>query len=316
MNKITCKELKEIANKNNVNSVEFVKYSSSKHSLHTDNIDWLDWDLEKMSDEKVVYYHDYHIMNAEEYNRTLYANCCEYADDDYMPVMVVVVEPATYRIVFDTDTDSMSDSVIFDSLDDAISGIKNSSYYDDYIGGTATVVCEQDEEKVSLYEEEVGGIEYFENKADNNYDKINDEYNRVAFVGFETFEEAEEVAEKYGLEICEFTKDDGDRVWRNRGHVYNPYDMKKKFANYIIFTTDDEEDFYENEIKEQLGDFDSLEDLKKFIEYKEGILEKIRLAGDDELVIVNGASGDYYDTVSRYTMSYYYDTHSYAIGVC
>lgn len=155
MNTIKGKELKKIAEENKVNSVEFVKFSSSRHSLHTDFIDWLDWDLEKMSDEEVVYYHNYYIMNAEEYNSTLYANCGEYAsdEDDNMPVMVVVAEPATYRIVFDTDTDSMSDSVFYDSLEDAIRGIKHSSYYDDFIGGTARVICEQDEENTTLYEE-------------------------------------------------------------------------------------------------------------------------------------------------------------------
>lgn len=146
--------------------------------------------------------------------------------------------------------------------------------------------------------------------------KINVEYNRVAFFGFGSYEEAKEVAEKYGLEICEFHKKDGDRVWRNRGHVYEAYDMKVQFANYIIFTTDDEEDFYEEEVKPFLEDFDSLEDLKKIIAYKEDILEKIQIAGDDELVLMNGNSGDYYDTVPRYVMSYYYDTHHYAIGVC
>lgn len=157
MEKTTVKELKKIAEENKVNSVEFVKFSSSRHSLHTDNIDWLDWDLEKMSDEEVVYYHNYYIMNAEEYNSTLYANCGEYAsdEDDNMPVMVVVAEPATYRIVFDSDTDSMMDSRIFDSVADAVGEIKRSSYYDDFLGGTARVICEQDDDGTTLHEEEV-----------------------------------------------------------------------------------------------------------------------------------------------------------------
>lgn len=113
MGKYTINELEEIAKKHNIKSVEIVKYKNNRRILHTDFIKSLDYidilrenylidsikRIEKEYKKTLLNKDneinvDYEIMDAEEYNNTLYANCGEYAEegDDFLPTMIIILE--------------------------------------------------------------------------------------------------------------------------------------------------------------------------------------------------------------------------------
>lgn len=138
-----------------------------------------------------------------------------------------------------------------------------------------------------------------------------------ALIGLKNFEQAQEIANKHPeVRITTFHKRDGCQLWeRNSNNTYEPLQNSASDfgADCNQFTSEDAEDFFENEVKQFLEDFENFEDLNKFLKESEEVLDKIQLCGDNELVITY--QGRYYDTIEKESMSFYHDTHHYAIGI-
>ena len=137
-----------------------------------------------------------------------------------------------------------------------------------------------------------------------------------AIIGFDTFEQAEELAKENGLSIEFFQQHDGWDLWYRTGSTaYEPFRRSAEdFGDdYSEFSKDDLEDFYENEVQPMVSEFESFDDLRSFLDQNEKIKDEIEDAEDDEIVIT--CCGEYYDTIKERTMSYNYDSHRYAIGL-
>ena len=137
-----------------------------------------------------------------------------------------------------------------------------------------------------------------------------------AIIGFDTFEQAEKLAKENGLSIEIFQQHDGWNLWYRTGcTAYDPFTRSAEdFGDdYSEFSKEDLEDFYENEVQPMVSDFESFDALRSFLDQKEKIKNEIEDAEDDEIVITY--CGEYYDTIKERTMSYNYDSHSYAIGL-
>lgn len=48
---------------------------------------------------------------------------------------------------------------------------------------------------------------------------------KKAIIGFDTFEEAQELADRYGLTVREFTKRDGWQLWVRGGRMWEEYSL-------------------------------------------------------------------------------------------
>ena len=139
---------------------------------------------------------------------------------------------------------------------------------------------------------------------------------KKALIGFDTYEQAEKVAEKYGLSIEYFTKRDGWQLYYRTGnHAYSAIEVSAEDYgdNYRSFTSSDYDDFYENEVKDIICNLDSFDEVDRLLETKKKIYEAIEDLDDDEMVITR--DGEYYETIKRVTMSHYYDTKTTVIGV-
>jgi len=140
---------------------------------------------------------------------------------------------------------------------------------------------------------------------------------KKALIGLKNFEQVEEIANKYPeVRITTFHKRDGWQLWERDNNT--TYEALQNSASdfgddYTQFTSEDAEDYFENEVKPFLEDFENFEDLNKFLKEREEVLDKIQLLDDNELVITY--QGRYYDTIEKKSMSFYHDTHHYAIGV-
>lgn len=142
------------------------------------------------------------------------------------------------------------------------------------------------------------------------------EWLQKAIIGFDTFDQAEELAKENGLSIEVFQQHDGWDLWYRTGcTAYEPFRRSAEdFGDdYSEFSKDDLEDFYENEVQPMVSEFESFDDLRSFLDQNEKIKDEIEDAEDDEIVITR--SGEYCDTIKERTMSYNYDSHSYAIGL-
>ena len=138
-----------------------------------------------------------------------------------------------------------------------------------------------------------------------------------AIIGFKTFDQATELANKYNLSIEVFHKRDGWYLWHRTGNrAYSIFERDpEKFGEGCSFYTDRDE-FFHNEIIpilqgiEDSYDYDSFEDL--YLETKT-ICEGLDMLKDDEVYVCQ--DGIITGTIKLHTMQYEYDTHHYAIGL-
>lgn len=141
---------------------------------------------------------------------------------------------------------------------------------------------------------------------------------QYAIIGFESFEQAQKIADEFDLNIEHFESRDGWRFWFRTGN--NAYEEFKNSSedygdNYSEFDGGElsPESFYESEIKPRLEDFNSIDDLKNFLNEQEKIIQAIGDASVSEVVITN--QGRYYDTIPKRSMDFSHDTRRYAIGL-
>ena len=140
---------------------------------------------------------------------------------------------------------------------------------------------------------------------------------KYAIIGFETFDEAQELADRYGLTVQEFTKRDGWQLWVRGGRMWEEYDyekvMSEGYPNEVVRTYrhTDANDVI-SDLREQLQ-YASIRDMKIMIENAEQILDELENCQLDEFIVT--CTGEYDGTYRRNVMSYSYDSSRYAIGI-
>ena len=140
---------------------------------------------------------------------------------------------------------------------------------------------------------------------------------RGAIIGFNTFAEAEAIAQEHGLCITTFFKRDGWHFYqRDGGTTYEPLkissydygDDYKHFTNEIP-----QEDFIEEELLPNLA-ATTFGDIITITNRYEELFDKIVEAEDDELVIAT-TFGEYVETIKKELMSWSHDSKTWVIGV-
>ena len=137
-----------------------------------------------------------------------------------------------------------------------------------------------------------------------------------AVIGFDSFEQAEELAEKNNLSVEIFTKRNGNDFWFRTGNkAYEAFERES--ADYgedcTTYTKEDVEKYYANEIEGMLSDFEDLDELSAFVDSHKAIYAALKNLKDGELLVV--CNGEVCDTVQQTTMSYSNDSRMYAIGL-
>ncbi len=139
---------------------------------------------------------------------------------------------------------------------------------------------------------------------------------RNAIIGFDNFDEAKTLATKYGLRITTFFKKDGWQLWNRTGNItYRPMHITSSDYgdDYTHYSCSDAILFYENEVQPFLENFDNLDDLTKFIQEKQELLDEIKSIDDCQIIIA--CCGRCYDIIDRELMEWSYNTKNYVIGV-
>ena len=137
-----------------------------------------------------------------------------------------------------------------------------------------------------------------------------------ALVGFDTFEDAQNVAEQYGMMITTFTKRDGQQLYfRNGNQTYEPLRITAKDYgdDYKAYTSKDAKSYFEEEVKPHLCEYQNIRDLQDFIDEQCTIIDELEFIDDDELLIVH--NNRYHETINREMMDWYHDTKYISIGV-
>lgn len=142
-----------------------------------------------------------------------------------------------------------------------------------------------------------------------------------AIIGFDSFEQAQQIAEKENLSIEFFKKKDGWQLWyRTNNIAHEPMTNKAEDYgdDYAEIGKVNESDFVENEVLPYLEDLDRTDDcnfdfLQTLIAEKKKVFEEIQQMEADEIVITR--QGQYYDTIKKQSMYWSHDTNHIAIGL-
>lgn len=146
------------------------------------------------------------------------------------------------------------------------------------------------------------GLELIETTSDRNGYPCDLKY---AVIGFDTFDEAQELADRYGLTVRDFRKRGGWQLWVRGERMWEEYDYEQVMSegyvneNVKTYRHNDAENVM-SDLREQLQ-YASLCDMKILIENVEEVLEKLDDCQPDEFVVT--CCGEYDATYLRKTMS-------------
>lgn len=145
-------------------------------------------------------------------------------------------------------------------------------------------------------------------------------------IGFETFEQAEKIAEKYRGKVVEFTRDDGWNFYYSNGTIWKEYDIAEIEKVFDYFEDVFEKAWSLEQIKDEL-DFlkegayaqfvDGYIDKEEYdgrIERIDKVLSDVVSFPDDKVAFLNRDTLEI-EYEDRYTMHYWYDVTHYEIGV-
>lgn len=137
-----------------------------------------------------------------------------------------------------------------------------------------------------------------------------------AIIGFSTYEEAESLANEYGLRVTTFEKRDGWQLWvRNNGITYGALEITSDDYgdDYYNYYASDKDSFYREEVEPRLENYDDEEERESFLEDMREIYKAIEAIDETQVVITR--DGRYYETIDIKSMSWSHDTKNYEIGV-
>jgi hypothetical protein len=143
---------------------------------------------------------------------------------------------------------------------------------------------------------------------------------KPAIIGFDSFEDAQELAKEHGLIITTLFKKDGWDLWvRNNETTYEPLkassnDFGDNYREYSSIHYDNIEDFYNQEcsyIKDEIANL-SFQELKDNINRLENLYFEIKFLSEDEVLISDGFNHYVYP---KELMNYSYDTKNFIIGL-
>lgn len=111
-----------------------------------------------------------------------------------------------------------------------------------------------------------------------------------ALIGFVNFEQIQEVADKYGLVIREIFRKDGHQLYtRTTGACCEPFSITADDYgdNYRQYTREDYDNFFEDEVKPRLEDFNDFHSLEEFIDDMKDIQDELSTICTNERLIVD-----------------------------
>ena len=139
---------------------------------------------------------------------------------------------------------------------------------------------------------------------------------RKAIIGFESYEQAEELAEKHGLSIEMFERRDGWDLWTRRDSIFKAFDMASIYSEegYDFYKKISFEDFCEHEnVSSSLKECEDFDEMLAWVESFKELFEEIEDLKEGEILIKDNYNNTFVS--KEYTMAYSYDSHQYAIGL-
>lgn len=142
-----------------------------------------------------------------------------------------------------------------------------------------------------------------------------------AVVGFDTFGEAQDVADKYGLTVMKLHKRDGWQLWYNDRQALHDGDkptLEPEDMGYRTMYREVDEDLVIEDLKAAIAELDDMECIVNLAQSRKDIIEELETLGDDEAIFTDGddKTPTEWEKVNIHPAEWQYDTHHYCIALC
>lgn len=132
---------------------------------------------------------------------------------------------------------------------------------------------------------------------------------KKVLVGFDSFEQAEQISKENGLALIWIDRRDGWQLWHRGETAYEPMSIEEMDFGEDYSFEDDSERFMEmarERISEMCEEGASFDDIRSYMDKVEKVNDAIEDLEDDQTVVTY--CGEYYDTIKLHPIYFSYDT--------
>ena len=140
---------------------------------------------------------------------------------------------------------------------------------------------------------------------------------RTAITGFDSWEQAEDLAQQHGLQTVLLTQNFGWVLWYNRGWINEPPRIEPEDLgyNYILLNDFDEEEFTREFINLQEGCECNIEDIVEEAKAAQEVRDAAYYLEDDEAVFYGRNVAYDYEVVKLHPTAWEYDSRRYCVAL-
>ena len=135
---------------------------------------------------------------------------------------------------------------------------------------------------------------------------------QLALIGFDNFEQAEEVARAHDLFIVSLYKRDGWNLWAEQGAAWGPIKLGAEDYgdDYMSFDSSCDEDDLADDLRGAIDGIEELDDIFTIVDFYKKIKEELDDISEDEQVIARMYDAGCVEIIKKEVMSWHDDANS------
>lgn len=135
---------------------------------------------------------------------------------------------------------------------------------------------------------------------------------QLALIGFDNFDQAEDVANANGLTIVSLYKRDGWNLWAEQGAAWGPIKLSAEDYgdDYISLDSSWDEDDITDDLRRAIDGIEELDGIFAIVDFYKKIKEELDDISEDEQVIAHMYDADTIEVIKKEVMSWHDDANS------
>lgn len=140
---------------------------------------------------------------------------------------------------------------------------------------------------------------------------------QLALIGFDTFEQAEDVANANGLTIVRLYKRDGWNLWAEQGAAWGPIKLGAEDYgdDYISLDSSCDDEDLADDLRGIIDGIEELDGIFTIVDFYKKIKEELEDISDDEQLIARMYDSDSIEVIKKEVMSWHDDANSSTIAI-
>ena len=135
---------------------------------------------------------------------------------------------------------------------------------------------------------------------------------QLALIGFDNFDQAEDVANANDLTIVSLYKRDGWKLWAEQGAAWGPIKLGAEDYgdDYMSFDSSWDEEDLTDDLRRAIDGIEELDDIFTIVDFYKKFKEELDDTSDDEQVIARMYDADTIEIIKKEVMSWHDDANS------